>query len=475
VGRRSSALIIILVFGLLLSFLYISPSLRKENFIDFYRVLESKKVDASLYRLINPEPVYLSLQDKDLKQYGFLPVMMEQADSFVDDVRLPDAQGNRYDGFGMGVNSTDAVSLIRAFEENFNQTIENKVTRGYLDDTHLYDCNFEYNEKQYYLRLEFHSLTALDGFSGFVPISVTSKGAIATVSSARLQDASLNNFRNIVNPSELNVFQTFNNTVVWTNNLNRDHSILSSQASPWVKLTLNGSGYEGQRFTISTEIPPGKSWDYRLSHYYENPGATVYDYSIEGEMLAPIHGRIAVNFYPVPCMNPQEAKSLYGQSGFDIRFPTYLPTGYEYKCGIHYDHFMLKEIYWNQTTKSPNSLTDYLANNSEETALNDGIIEVFAVRAVPLWHEYAYQTAQDRLNELSTGEYSRYYLQPRIIEITDGDDISVEAVAYQRNLYNWEDINILEVYDHARQQAYIFKGKVAFDELTKMAESMYVP
>ena len=471
-GWHSSILIVILVFGILLTFFYLTPFASKQHSNELYRVLASKKVDASLFRLINPETVCFSLQDKDLKQSSFISVMMEQADSSVSD-QLFRMQGNRYDGYGMPVNSTDVLPLIRTFENKFNHTIENVVIQGYHDEAHLYDCNFQYNDKQYYLRLEIRSLTALDNYNGFVPISLTSKGAVATVSSARLSNATLNSFRNIVNPSELNVFQSFNNTVIWTNNLRTEHSILSSGASPWVKLTLNGTGYEGQSVTISTEIPPGKSWDYRLSYNYENLGVTVYDYSIQGEQMTPVHGRIGVKFYPIPCMNPEEAKSLYGQSGFDIRFPTYLPDGYEYKCGILYDQFMLKEIYWNQTTNSPNDVTDYLANNSEESALNNGMIEVFAARAVPFWHEYANVTAQDRLKELSSGDNSRYYLQPRIMEITHGDDISVEAVAYQRNIYDWKDINILEVYDHSRLQGYFFKGKVPVEELVKMAQSEY--
>lgn len=101
------------------------------------------------------------------------------------------------------------------------------------------------------------------------------------------------------------------------------------------------------------------------------------------------------------------------------------------------------------------------------------MIEVFAARAVPFWHEYANVTAQDRLKELFSGDNSRYYLQPRIMEITHGDDISVEAVAYQRNIYDWKDINILEVYDHSRLQGYFFKGKVPVEELVKMAQSEY--
>lgn len=473
-GWRSTTLIIILVFAILLTFLYISPFASKQNSDEFYRVLESKKVDVSLFRLVRPEAICFTPNYNDLKQSSFLSVMMEQADSFVND-QLPIIHGNRYDGYGMPVNSTDVLPLIRTFQNKFNHTTENKVIRGYHDETHLYDCNFQYNDKQYYLRLEFRSLTALDNYGGFVPISVTNKGAIATVSSARLPNVeALNNFRNIHNPPNLVVFLTFNNTIVWTNNVDAGHSLFSSDDdSSWVRLTLNGTGYDGRKVTLSTEIPPGKSWDYRLSHNYEVLGPTVYDYSIDGEKIAPVHGRITVNFYPAPCMNPDQAKSLYGQSGFDIKFSSYLPDGYEYKCGIHYDQFLLKEIYWNRTINNPNDLAEYLANNSEESALNNGLIEVFAAKAVPFWHDNANVTAQERLKDLTSGENSRYYLQPKIIEITRRDDSSIEAVAYQRNLYDWKDINILEVYDHSRLQAYIFKGKLPVDELVRMAQSMH--
>lgn len=46
-------------------------------------------------------------------------------------------------------------------------------------------------------------------------------------------------------------------------------------------------------------------------------------------------------------------------------------------------------------------------------------------------------------------------------------------MAYQRNLHDWKDVNILEVYDHGRSEAYFLKGKVPLDDLVMMAQSMY--
>lgn len=466
-GAKSFLLIALLVFGMIFSLLYASSYVQDERSHYSTRVLESKKADASLFRLVNPEPVCFTLHDEDLNKYTFLPIMLKEADSFVTD-GYPSIHENRYDGYGMRVNSSEAVSLVKAFESRFNHTVENRIIDGYNDDFHLYDCNFEYIDYQYYLRLELKSLTALDRYSGFVPISVMSEGISATVSSARLFDESSNHFRTVTNPVELNMFNTFNNTLVWSNNVSGD----SSSSSSWVKLTLNATGFDDENIIVSTQIPPGKSWDYRLSPNYRSLDPTVYEYAVEGDKVRTTSGRIYVHSYP-SCMDQQEARSLYGQSGIYMRFPTYLPEGYEYKCGVHYDHFLLLQLYWNQDINDLETL-NYLSSNTEEASLNDGLIRVFAAKAVPFWHDHLNTTAEERLEELTSGENSRYYLQPRIVEIEHtAANQAIDAVAYQRNFYSWKDINILEVYDHEQQEAYVLKGKVPLEELVSMAQSMF--
>lgn len=471
---RSTLLIVIVVFGILFSLLFASPFLTRQASADYYRILESKKADASLFRLVNQEETCFTLQRDDLADFEFLSTLVREADTFVND-SFPSIHENRYDGFGMGVSSSDAVRLIRAFENNFNHTVTSKVIRGYNDDTHLFDCNFEYNGNQYYLRMEFRSLTALDDHSGYVPVSISANRVVATVSSARIlppEDTLPNNFRDITNPSNLTVFHTFNNTIVWNNDI---------VPPVWVKVTLNTTGFEGEDVSVAAQIPPRKSWDYRLWHNYLDIEPTVYNYAVEAESKGTVAtGKINVNFYPVPCMNQEEARSLYAQSGIAMRFPSYLPDGYEYKCGIHYDHFNLLQAYWNQSAPD---IPDIAASSTEEQALNEGIIQIFAIKAVPFWYEHANKTAEARLHELTQGEYSRYYLDPKIVEIANGQDDRgaqresgykpIQGVAYQRNFYIWKDINILEVYDQNRHDTYILKGKLPIDELIKMAQSMY--
>ncbi|HEX7032896.1 MAG TPA: hypothetical protein VF172_07845 [Nitrososphaera sp.] len=474
-GYRSTILIIVLVFGVLFSLVFSSPYLTRQAGADYFRILESKKADASLSRLVNQEETCFDLRDEDLADFEFLSTLIGQADTFSND-SFPSIQGNRYDGFAMEVNSSDAVRLIRTFENNFNHTVTNIVIRGYHDDAHLFDCNFGYNGNQYYLRIEFRSLTALDEHSGYVPVSISASRAVATVSSARItppDDTLPNNFRNIVDPSGLTVFHTFNNTMIWSNEI---------IPPAWAKVTLNTTGPEGEKISISAQIPPGKSWDYRLLHNYLSYDPTVYDYAVEAENKGTIAtGKIVVNFFPTPCMNQEEARSLYGQSGIAMRFPSYLPAGYEYRCGMHYDQFSLLQVYWNQSAPD---IPDLIASAAEEQTLNEGIVKISAIKVVPFWYEPANKTADARLQELTQGEYSRYYLDPKIVEIAGGQhgDLGVEqgsgykpiqAVAYQRNFYSWKDINILEVYDQNRQEMYILKGKVSLDELVDMAKSMY--
>lgn len=162
-----------------------------------------------------------------------------------------------------------------------------------------------------------------------------------------------------------------------------------------------------------------------------------------------------------------------------MRFPSYLPDGYEYKCGIHYDHFNLLQTHRNQSIPK---IEDLAASSTREEALNKGVIQIFAIRAVPLWYEWANKTAEHRLEELMAegDEGRKYYLEPRLVHIFGQTDhhkdanADLGAVTYRHNSYLLKDINILEVYDHGRSEAYILKGKVPLNELVKMAKSMYL-
>lgn len=44
-----------------------------------------------------------------------------------------------------------------------------------------------------------------------------------------------------------------------------------------------------------------------------------------------LNGKIIINIAPL-CMDKEQAKMLFGLVGVEVRFPKYLPEGYEYEC-----------------------------------------------------------------------------------------------------------------------------------------------
>ncbi len=141
-GQGSAILIIVLVFGLLFSLLYVSTFVAGQNSNSLYTILETKKAEASLNRLINPEPVCFTLDNATLVKYSFLSDLIKEA---IADLSPPaNPLSNRYDGFGTGVNATDILPLIRQYQNNFNHTTATVTIWNYRDDIHTYDCNFAY-------------------------------------------------------------------------------------------------------------------------------------------------------------------------------------------------------------------------------------------------------------------------------------------------------------------------------------------
>jgi hypothetical protein len=440
--QRSAILIIVLVFGLLFALLYMSTFVAGQNSNSLNTILETKKAEASLSRLINPEPVCFTLENDSLGKYSFLSDLIKEADVEADLAPPTHFTSNRYDGFATGVNATDILHLIRQYQDNFNHTTATINIRNYTDDTHTYDCNFTYKGNQYYINVKFQSLTVINNHDGFVPIYITStnKGMVNHLT-----------------------YYTFNNTAVWTNNLNS-----------FVTLTLE-TKIERQNFTVTTQIPPGKSWDYRLWPDLTSENNTVYHYEVQdNESSRPIaNSNIIVKYYP-KCMDQKIAKSLYSQSGVDMKFSAYLPEGYQYICGIHFYNNVIIQAYWNKTVEDPleleygeNKVLDFPNYAFHPEALDNGVIQIIAGKSGVFT---SYTDAQERYDDIKN---ETNYLDQRLIEIDnvyDGNDY--QAVGYRHNVNIEKDIYILEAYDKDNQEFYLLKGKVPLAELVRMAESL---
>jgi hypothetical protein len=173
-------------------------------------------------------------------------------------------------------------------------------------------------------------------------------------------------------------------------------------------------------------------------------------------------------------MGQKIAKSLYSQSGIDMKFPAYLLEGYQYICGIHFYNTVIIQTYWNRTVENPlefeygeNKVLDFPNYAFHPEALDAGVIQVIAGKAEVFT---PYTDAQGRYDDIKN---KRYYLDQQFVEIDNlYDGKKYQAVAYRHNIYAEKDINILEMFDKDDQEFYFFKGEVPLSELVKMAESL---
>ncbi len=214
-----------------------------------------------------------------------------------------------FDGYGEPIHPRDALDFLNEYdsfkliEKPTNQNIQ------HLDDeSYSFECDINYQGHQY--RLSFHFEPLYPNWENFVILNITENNLGMTV---------------IQNPDAI-VYSTFNATVLFANNL--DHDIALSRQDEAIR-------NKGMSFD-EMAIPAGQSWSYMLRTWNLNDGTrqlhdTQFNYEIQP---GNIHGKITVKNYP-RCMTETEVRSLYSQVNAHPKFPSYLPDGYSFECGIH--------------------------------------------------------------------------------------------------------------------------------------------
>ena len=329
---RSTALIAVLVFALLFSLLYSSSLVATKNAEEFYQVLSEKRADLEIYRLRIPQNICFELDSEILRAVDqgmagqqpyyddSLSKAMERADidaqmdhEMEAQMQMPqeyfEQMGNRYTGEGLRLERAEAiVPFLRAYDGKLDHLITRMETRGIVDTVHQYSCNFGYEDKYYGLDTRLYSLSSLNEYSGYLPISITNQ---------MLNDRSLD-------PKTFTVFRFFNNTAVWEN---RSDSWLTLEIVPDTT-DIPPDLFDITLRPISTKIPPSNSWDLYLGGRIW-AGDTTFHYRIQEYPW--IQGTIHVKRSP-QCMDFDTARSLYSQTKFPFKTPSYVPEGYEYRC-----------------------------------------------------------------------------------------------------------------------------------------------
>lgn len=213
------------------------------------------------------------------------------------------------EGLRLNQQSVAMIPLIKSHEDKFNHTAVHKSISGVSDEVHQYNCNFSYNSNFYGIGIKFYSLSSLNEYEGYLPITITNQYLQKEAEGSRSAGI---------------VYRMFNNTVVW---INESDSWLTLEMSPAI-LDTPTDDCCGDLEPITAKLAPSSAWDIRLG---PNLGRIETPFHYQIKEYPWIQGDIILKNYP-QCMDYDTAASLYSQTKFPFKVPSYLPAGFEYKC-----------------------------------------------------------------------------------------------------------------------------------------------
>lgn len=184
----------------------------------------------------------------------------------------------------------------------------NNVTEGYSNlamSGLRYSCFFSYEDEQYLLQIGFEPMIPYIG--SFTQVYITE---------SINED---NEMQPMLTNPKITVYQNFNGTVVFTNNLDKDVTFMFSFITP---------KYDDRLAPNDVTIPPGMSLTYYFDQYYAGRkipySYMIKPYGLEGSVLVKL---------PPDCMSEDEAISLYSKVDRKLQLPQYLPKDYKFQCG----------------------------------------------------------------------------------------------------------------------------------------------
>jgi hypothetical protein len=282
--------------------------------------LQAARTNANLSRMIEPENICFTLDNKTIEKYPTLAPAIKDANSWAEDnIRHNNHYGNYYTGTIVSLDRSQMLSMLRTY--NFNQTVmanDPAIDKFLTYQDRNFNCGFSYSDKYYLLTFFFRTLEKVNTEHGYVPVHITQN----LVERAKYP------------VTNVTIYGPFNNTLIFFNDLSSPVTIdLSSEDG-------------GVRDTIT--LLPNKIQDAHLSPNWTKNANKAYHYTVR--QYPWIEGDISVSLrYGSGCMSEEEAKSLYAQSDLQVRFPSYLPKGFRLGCIAENTGSYLIQIYVNQT------------------------------------------------------------------------------------------------------------------------------
>ncbi len=248
----------------------------------------------------------------------------------------------------------------------------------------------------------------------------------------RITEKGYNNIKIVTAyPNSLELWHPFNNNVRFVNEL-----------SDKVRVTVSYNDQVVDRFSLSPNSEAMRV--IRISDIIMG----FVDRAVLTYHILPynIGGSITINRYP-QCMNEEQAKMLFGLVGVKMRFPRYLPEGYEYECTVHVLNTIAHSYYSNEEIRS-SERRDYYPDYGSKALM---IVT------------YKYLSYDERKDARGWYEYVKQYYDPNASLLTINN---MEGVAYSFR----GNHNVVSIYydDHV----YTIKGILSIEELMKIAQSL---
>jgi|CXWL01.1.fsa_nt_gi hypothetical protein len=417
----------------------------KEKYDVEYADLVTRDVSMSVYKTIEDHPRQncFTLLPEDLKKFpDDFPDNLKSAteEKFHEDPQT--YPPGVYTGYGMSVKKDLIMDLVKKYNFNATRQVFADNIASMPDYQYHFDCFFDYDSQQYMLRLEFKQQLS-DG--NFVSVNITRNNL---------------GIPQIINKDIIVFHGGFNSTVLFHNNL--DTEIILSSNDPIVNFVDNDDGDVHENRFVKTlsdfemVIPPEKFFS-----YYFSPHEDKYDLLIRYTVKPfNLEGSVTVKPYP-RCMTENEVTSLYGEVKVYPKFPTYLPEGYSFECGIHNTNAFVHFVYFTDEHRSKFS-DPANAAFSREFFVDNGLVIDYYDEAWNGWIEDPnydkFEKAQENAQNPSS---TRLYI--------------LDEPAVMIKEYFWKDgkqqsFNRLEVFLDEEQIR--IKSGLPEEELIKIAESM---
>jgi len=348
------------------------------------------------------------------------------------DILYPDVNGF-YDGFADVISFVDAKKLLEKYDFSVTQRTAYDALNKINDTRYHFECIFEDDKYQYKLGFDFDSHYAKNERLVYVNVTKTNQGIP------------------VIENQHVKLFLGgFNGTVIFNNKL-------GSAITLYITSPQIAGDWTDYRVDNKMTIPSGKVWSISPRNFHTSEDI-VFHYDITPQNL---QGTFTVKSYPA-CMTENEVKSLYSQVEVYPKFPSYVPQGYSFECGIQNTNYHVFLGYW---------------NNDLREGYKDRVNAVFLPEffadggiAVIYYNEFAanYWSDENNYDKFEKAEQNAPYPFATTLTIEDEPAVMIKEHFFHDG--KTQSFNMLMVFSD--QGWYQIKSGLPEAELIKIAESL---